>query len=166
MVTVPAASSSGRTSPGTSSGSGATQDQAAYERIAESVKNMKDEPLPTLTFGWTPEGFTLDTDGGLTMPAIVEETWSKAAQDQPTSTDVFYWTYSREALCGPRSAKPESVKVNGAQAQYWTGNLDARSSTASAGGTVTAVTTSADQLGTLLWTEPKTEIHFCLEAPL
>ena len=142
-----------------------TQDQATCERIAESVKDVKDEPLPALTFGWTPEGFTLDSDGGLTMPAIVEETWSKVTQGPPTSTDMFYWTYSREALFGPKSTKPESVKVNGAQAQYWPGDLDARSNTASVSGTVTAVSTSADQLGTLLWTDLETEIHFCLEAP-
>lgn len=142
-----------------------TQDQATCERIAESVKDVKDESLPALTFGWTPEGFTLDSDGGLTISAIVEETWSKVTQGPPTSTDMFYWTYSREALFGPKSTKPESVKVNGAQAQYWPGDLDARSNTASVSGTVTAVSTSADQLGTLLWTDPETEIHFCLEAP-
>ncbi len=142
-----------------------TQDQATCERIAESVKDVKDDPLPALTFGWIPEGFTLDTEGGLTMPAIVEETWTKKTQGPPTSTDMFYWTYSREALFGPKSTKPESVKVNGVQAQYWPGDLDARSNTASVSGTVTAVSTSADQLGTLLWTDPETEIHFCLEAP-
>ena len=142
-----------------------TQDQATCERIAESVKDVKDDPLPALTFGWIPEGFTLDTEGGLTMPAIVEETWAKKTQGPPTSTDMFYWTYSREALFGPKSTKPESVKVNGVQAQYWPGDLDARSNTASVSGTVTAVSTSADQLGTLLWTDPETEIHFCLEAP-
>ena len=142
-----------------------TQDQATCERIAESVRNVKDTPLPALTFGWIPEGFTLDTEGGLTMPAIVEETWTKKTQGPPTSTDMFYWTYSREALFGPKSTKPESVKVNGVQAQYWPGDLDARSNTASVSGTVTAVSTSADQLGTLLWTDPETEIHFCLEAP-
>ncbi|MEY8259439.1 hypothetical protein AALA80_03745 [Oscillospiraceae bacterium 50-60] len=142
-----------------------TQDQATCERIAESVRDVKDDPLPALTFGWIPEGFTLDTEGGLTMPAIVEETWAKKTQGPPTSTDMFYWTYSREALFGPRSTQPESVKVNGVQAQYWPGDLDARSNTASVSGTVTAVSTSADQLGTLLWTDPETEIHFCLEAP-
>ncbi len=142
-----------------------TQDQATCERIAESVRDVKDDPLPALTFGWIPEGFTLDTEGGLTMPAIVEETWAKKTQGPPTSTDMFYWTYSREALFGPKSTKPESVKVNGVQAQYWPGDLDARSNTASVSGTVTAVSTSADQLGTLLWTDPETEIHFCLEAP-
>ena len=142
-----------------------TQDQATCERIAESVKDVKDDPLPALTFGWIPEGFTLDTEGGLTMPAIVEETWAKKTQGPPTSTDMFYWTYSREALFGPKSTKPESVKVNGVRAQYWPGDLDARSNTASVSGTVTAVSTSADQLGTLLWTDPETEIHFCLEAP-
>ena len=142
-----------------------TQDQATCERIAESVREVKDDPLPFLTFGWTPEGFTLDSDGGLTMPAIVEETWSKVTQGPPTSTDMFYWTYSREALFGPKSTKPESVKVNGVQAQYWPGDLDAQGNTASVSGTVTAVSTSADQLGTLLWTDPETEIHFCLEAP-
>ncbi|EOS66834.1 hypothetical protein [Oscillibacter sp. 1-3] len=142
-----------------------TQDQATCERIAESVRDVKDDPLPALTFGWIPEGFTLDTEGGLTMPAIVEETWAKKTQGPPTSTDMFYWTYSREALFGPRSTQPESVKVNGVQAQYWPGDLDARSNTASVSGTVTAVSTSADQLGPLLWTDPETEIHFCLEAP-
>ncbi len=142
-----------------------TQDQATCERIAESVRDVKDTPLPALTFGWIPEGFTLDTEGGLTMPAVVEETWAKKTQGPPTSTDMFYWTYSREALFGPRSTQPESVKVNGVQAQYWPGDLDARSNTASVSGTVTAVSTSADQLGTLLWTDPETEIHFCLEAP-
>ena len=142
-----------------------TQDQATCERIAESVRDVKDTPLPALTFGWIPEGFTLDTEGGLTMPAIVEETWAKKTQGPPTSTDMFYWTYSREALFGPKSTKPESVKVNGVQAQYWPGDLDARSNTASVSGTVTAVSTSADQLGTLLWTDPETKINFRLEAP-
>ena len=142
-----------------------TQDQATYEKIAASVKDVKDESLPALTFGWTPEGFTLDPEGGLTMSAAVAETWAKVTQGPPTSTDMFYWTYSREALFGPKSTKPESVKVNGVQAQYWPGDLDARSNTASVSGTVTAVSTSADQLGTLLWTDPETEIHFCLEAP-
>ena len=126
---------------------------------------MKDESLPALTFGWTPEGFTLDPEGGLTMSAAVAETWAKVTQGPPTSTDMFYWTYSREALFGPKSPKPESVKVNGAQAQYWPGDLDARSNTASVSGTVTAVSTSADQLGTLLWTDPETKINFRLEAP-
>ena len=142
-----------------------TQDQATCERIAESVRDVKDTPLPALTFGWIPEGFTLDTEGGLTMPAIVEETWAKKTQGPPTSTDMFYWTYSREALFGPKSTKPESVKVNGVQAQYWPGDLDAQSNTASVSGTVTAVSTSADQLGTLLWTDPETKINFRLEAP-
>ena len=142
-----------------------TQDQATYEKIAASVKDVKDESLPALTFGWTPEGFTLDPEGGLTMSAAVAETWAKVTQGPPTSTDMFYWTYSREALFGPKSPKPESVKVNGAQAQYWPGDLDARSNTASVSGTVTAVSTSADQLGTLLWTDPETKINFRLEAP-
>ena len=142
-----------------------TQDQATYEKIAASVKDVKDESLPALTFGWTPEGFTLDPEGGLTMSAAVAETWAKVTQGPPTSTDMFYWTYSREALFGPKSTKPESVKVNGAQAQYWPGDLDARSNTASVSGTVTAVSTSADQLGTLLWTDPETKINFRLEAP-
>ena len=79
---------------------------------------------------------------------------------------MFYWTYSREALFGPKSTKPESVKVNGVQAQYWPGDLDAQSNTASVSGTVTAVSTSADQLGTLLWTDPETKINFRLQAPL
>ncbi|EOS62616.1 hypothetical protein [Oscillibacter sp. 1-3] len=142
-----------------------TQDQATYEKIAASVKDVKDESLPALTFGWTPEGFTLDPEGGLTMSAAVAETWAKVTQGPPTSTDMFYWTYSREALFGPKSTKPESVKVNGAQAQYWPGDPDARSNTASVSGTVTAVSTSADQLGTLLWTDPETKINFRLEAP-
>ena len=142
-----------------------TQDQATCEKIAESVREVRDDPLPALTFSWTPEGFTLDTEGGLTAPAIVAKTWAKVTQGQPTSTDMFYWTYSREALYGPTSTKSETVRVNGAQARYWPGDLDAKGNTASVSGTVTAVSTSADQLGTLLWTDPETEIHFCLEAP-
>lgn len=122
-----------------------TQDQATFEKIAESVKSIRDEPLPALTFGWTPEGFALDRESlGLSTPAIVEETWAREPQGQPTVTDLFCWTYSREELYAPTSAKPETVKVNGAQAQYWPGDLDAKGSTASANGTVISVSTSAD----------------------
>lgn len=37
--------------------------------------------------------------------------------------------------------------------------------TASANGTVISVSTSAEQLGTLLWKDPETGVHFCLKAP-
>lgn len=111
---------------------------------------MKDEPLPALRFGWMPEGFRLDTNGGLTIPVTVEETWNKVTQGPPTNTDMSHWFYSREALFGPKSTQPETVRVNGVQTQYWPEELNAQGNTASAGGTVTAVTTSADPMGTLL----------------
>ncbi len=144
-----------------------TQDQATCEKIASSVKEVQDAPLPALKLGWMPEGFTADTGAGLTMPVIVEEAWTKVtqAEGQPENTAMFYWFYSREALLGPKSTQPETVKVNGVQAQYWPGDPDAPGATASVGGKVVSVTTSSEQTGTLLWTDPDTKINFRLEAP-
>lgn len=144
-----------------------TQDQATYEKIAASVKDVKDKPLPALRFGWMPEGFTQDTFGSMAIPAIVEESWSKVtqAEGQPKNTTMFYWFYSREALFGPKSTQPETVKVNGVQAQYWPGDPDAPGNTASVGEKVISVTTSAEQIGTLVWSDPETKINFRFEAP-
>ncbi len=144
-----------------------TQDQATYEKIAASVQDVKAEPLPALGLGWTPEGFTQDTEAGLITPAIVSESWNKVteAEGQPKITEMFHWFYSREALFGPKSTQPETVKVNGVQAQYWPGDPDASGSTAAVGGKVISVTTSAEQIGTLIWTDPETKINFRLEAP-
>lgn len=144
-----------------------TQDQATYEKIAASVKDVKDEPLPALEFSWMPEGFTQDTEAGLITPAIVSESWNKVtqAEGQPKITEMFYWFYSREALFGPKSTQPETVKVNGVQARYWPGDPDAPGNTASVGEKVISVTTSAEQIGTLVWSDPETKINFRFEAP-
>lgn len=57
------------------------------------------------------------------------------------------------------------MKVNGVQAQYWPGGLNAQDNTASTSRKMISVTTSADQMGALLWTDPETKINFRFEIP-
>ena len=140
-------------------------DQVDMEKIANSVKEIPEEPLPNLEFSWMPEGFQEYIK--VVSPGMVGAQWTKVtkAEGQPEITDRLIWYYSREPLIA-LAATPETATVKGIQARYWPGDLNARGYIASTGGKVDSISTSEAQMNTLLWTDPQTNITFRLLAPL
>lgn len=140
-------------------------DQATLEKIASSVKELKEKALPVYQMGWMPDGF-LKRNSTVT-PQMVTERWERATQadGQPRISTQFRWYYSRGLQAAP-AGTPETITIKGIQAQYWRTDPNAEPSTASAGETVISISTTEAQMNTLLWADPQTGITFRLLAPL
>ena len=140
-------------------------DQATLEKIASSVKELKEKALPVYQMGWMPDGF-LKRNSTVT-PQMVTERWERATQadGQPRISTQFRWYYSRGLQAAP-AGTPETITIKGIQAQYWRTDPNAEPSTASAGETVISISTTEAQMNTLLRTDPQTGITFRLLAPL
>lgn len=140
-------------------------DQAALERIANSVKEVREEALPACQLEWMPEGFK--AAGSTVTPQMVAERWRRDTQadGQPRTTTHFRWYYSWAPQAAP-AGTPETVTVKGTQAQYWAADPKAEPSTVSSGDKVISVSTTEKQMNTLLWTDLETGITFRIQAPL
>lgn len=129
-------------------------DQAALERIAESVTEVGPDPLPEYTLTALPTGsgrFSLST-----LPGVVEERWSLG------DSGGFTWTYSSLPLSSGETGAPEEVRVNGAEALFWQGE-DRQVLTTVIGGETVPL---KSRVNTLLWTDPETEVTFRLQSCL
>ena len=140
-------------------------DQAQLEKIAGSVKEVREEAIPAYQMRWMPDGF--NKASSVMMPQMVSEQWNRDthSEGQPSIRTQFLWNYSREPQTSP-AGTPEAVTVKGVQARYWPCNPDAKGITASVGGKVVSISTSEAQMNTLLWTDPQSNITFRLLAPL
>ena len=71
-------------------------DQATLEKIANSVKEVKEEALPVYQMEWIPDGFR--KSASTVTPQMVTESWSRETQTegQPRNRTHFRWYYSRE----------------------------------------------------------------------
>lgn len=140
-------------------------DQSALERIANSVEEVREEALPVYQLEWMPEGFK--AAGFTATSQMVTEAWSRETQadGQPRVRTHFRWYYSLAPQAVP-AGTPETVTVNGAEAQYWAADPSAEPSTVSTGGKALSISSTEAQMNTLLWTDPETKINFRLQAPL
>ena len=140
-------------------------DQATLEKIANSVKEVKEEALPVYQMEWIPDGFR--KSASTVTPQMVTESWSRETQTegQPRNRTHFRWYYSRGSQAAP-AGTPEMITIKGIQAQYWRADPNAEPSTVSASETVISISTTEAQMNTLLWTDPQTNITFRLLAPL
>lgn len=140
--------------------------QAAVEEIANSVKEVPAEPLPACQMGWTPKGFCRSRSAAALLMA--SETWTRYTypENQPAVRETLRWRWSRGVQASVPEGRPETVTVKGVQAQYWPGDPDAGYvDAASVGGRVIQVVPAPEQTGTLVWTDPKTEITFRVDGP-
>lgn len=139
--------------------------QTDLEKIANSVKEVKEEALPVYQMEWMPEGFA--GNASTVTPQMVTESRIRVAQSdgQPSIRTTFRWYYSRKPQAAP-AGTPETVTVNGTQARFWPGDPDATGMTASTNGEIISITTSEAQMNTLLWTDSKAGITFRILAPL
>ena len=86
-------------------------DQAAMEKIAESVAEVKSEPLPEYALTALPAGASLFSRDAL--PEVVKEQWTVEG------AGGFTWTYSSLPLHAGGTGTAETVKMNGSEGRFW-----------------------------------------------
>lgn len=126
--------------------------QADLEKIAGSVAELT-EPMPEYHLGWAPEGSGMSTV--TTMPGYM--------RDIGKSPDYIRFFYAMQPLTAP-AGTPETVTVQGVQAQLWLGDPNATGVIVTSAITGrTAEIPTGDTWSTLIWTDPETGICFCIQ---
>lgn len=126
-------------------------DQAVMERIANSVAEVSQEAMPQYQLGWAPEGYA-NTSRTTNIPGVVWETWRDAG------VLTFEWRCVRDAVLTVPDGTPEAVTVNGAPAQFWTGNPNGGFDI-DRDGVMTHIYTN-DQKNVLCWTDLEIGLMF------
>ena len=128
-------------------------DRASMLRMAESVKEDDRPLLPDCRLSWEPEGTKITRRDVLPGTVMLD-----VQKDMPGCINVPFYTflYASEPLNVPEGT-PEAVKVNGLEARYWKGIQKNRPATP---------WPSQEEMNTLMWTDPQTDIHFCIQGPL
>jgi hypothetical protein len=155
--------------------SGKNLGQSTMEHIANSVL-WDDDKAVTYHMSWKPDGLicTIRDEIGDTR----KETWA-----DPDQKYAVYWNYSSDYEFIPLDGTPETVTVNGVEAQYWApANPDGPMksvkvgyATNNADGSLIetfelcsgipvksgeeAELPTEDQMSFLLWTDPATGVH-------
>ena len=126
--------------------------QAELEKIANSIVELT-EPMPEYHLGWAPEQSGMSTRTA--MPGYM--------RDAGKGPDYIRFFYATQPLTAPKGT-PEAVTVQGAQAQLWLGDPNATGVvvTSAISGETAEIPTS-DTWSTLIWTDPKTGICFCIQ---
>lgn len=126
--------------------------QADLEKIAGSVAELT-EPMPEYHLGWAPEGSGMSTV--TRMPGYM--------RDIGKSPDYIRFFYATLPLTAP-AGTPETVTVQGVQAQLWLGDPNATGVIVTSAITGrTAEIPTGDTWSTLIWTDPETGICFCIQ---
>lgn len=155
---------------------GTSLEEADFLKIAESIAFYAG-PDTAYEMGWAPPEYEPMYRDELVGAA--EETWTY-------NRTMLTWQYITDSIC-PLAApdgEPEEVTVGGLTAWYWAGEApetqDSGTTTITSGGesaemegsTVVmgdvsiTVSTTTDQSGTLVWTDPETNTTFLLEGAL
>lgn len=131
-------------------------DRAAMVRVADSVKEVKDQILPAYQLGWEPEGpktiQRCSLPGAVMTRAVPEET-------HLIGISYYTWLYASEPLSVP-AGTPETVKVKDMEALYWRGTLEADPFSNE------SLLAAEDQMSVLLWTDPDTNLTFRIQGVL
>lgn len=150
---------------------GDSMEEADLLRIAESIA-FYEGPDIAYGMGWVPPEYEPMYRDELIGAA--EETWT---YHRTTLT----WRYITDPICpfAVPDGEPEEVTVNGLTGWYWAGEEPEDSddsvtvnggsvdgSTVVMGGVSITVSTTSDQAGTLMWTDPETNTAFLLEGVL
>ncbi len=127
--------------------------QANLEKIAGSMKEVS-EALPEYRLGWTP-----NQDRELTrstaMPGYIQDTGG--------TPDFIRFTYAAQPLTAPAKT-PETVMVRGTSARLWLGDQSAKGfAVSSSVSGKTAEIPTEETWSTLIWTDPETNICFCIQ---
>lgn len=126
--------------------------QAELEKIANSIVELT-EPMPEYHLGWAPE------QSGM-LPSTAMPGYMRDAGKGP---DYIRFSYATQPLTAPKGT-PETVTVQGVQAQLWLGDPNATGVvvTSAISGETAEIPTS-DTWSTLIWTDPETGICFCVQ---
>ena len=109
--------------------------------------------MPEYHLGWAPEGSGMSTV--TTMPGYM--------RDIGNSPDYIRFFYATQPLTAP-AGTPETVTVQGVQAQLWLGDPNATGVIVNSAITGrTAEIPTSDTWSTLIWTDLKTGICFCIQ---
>lgn len=133
-------------------------DQAAMEKIAESVAEVKSEPLPEYALTVLPAGASLFSRDAL--PEVVKEQWSVEG------AGGFTWTYSSLPLHAGGTGTAETVKVNGSEGRFWQEKTQVLTVVTKTEDSETTSTLGGSTFNALLWTDPETKINFLLQGHL
>lgn len=126
--------------------------QADLEKIAGSVAELT-APMPEYHLGWAPEQSGMSTV--TRMPGYM--------RDIGKSPDYIRFFYATQPLTAPERT-PETVTVQGVQAQLWLGDPNATGVIVNSAITGrTAEIPTSDTWSTLIWTDPETGICFCIQ---
>lgn len=126
--------------------------QADLEKIAGSVVELT-APMPEYHLGWAPEQSGMSTV--TRMPGYM--------RDSGNSPDYIRFFYATQPLTAPEGT-PETVTVQGVQAQLWLGDPNATGVIVNSAITGrTAEIPTSDTWSTLIWTDPETGICFCIQ---
>ena len=133
-------------------------DRTVLEKIAGSVTEVKTVPVPEYELTALPAG-ARQIHRSL-LPEYVDAFWSL---DHPRT---LAFTYSTLPLASGGPGTEETVKVNGREAQFRQGEKKTYTSTRYEKDGTPVVTSWEGSYNALLWTDPETEINFCLKGHL